>query len=101
MTTSEYNTEFYPKYSAAICMLDSIENTLHKLKDQEDVRYQFSCSGWNKDSIKFLEDAVVYYGKSMAEQAVKETVGAVLIYGSCGDVTPIKKSDCIKEIEII
>ena len=79
MTTLEYNEEFYPKYSGAVCMLGSIENTLAKCKDPEDVRYQFSCSGWSKESITFLKEAVEAYKNETVRKAIKETVGRELI----------------------
>ena len=74
MTTSEYNKTFYPKYSNAECMLLGIENTLSKCKDPENVRYQFSCSGWSKESIAFLREAVAFYNESVKKEAIEETI---------------------------
>ena len=80
MTTRDYNTKFYPRYSAAICALGSIPNTLAKCENPENVKYQFSCSGWNENTINFLEEAVSYYKESIKEKTIKETIGCNLIY---------------------
>ena len=61
MTIYKYNTNFYPKYSAAYSMLNNIEHALEKCENPEDVKYQFSCIGLNEDTINFLIEAVIYY----------------------------------------
>ena len=50
-----------------------------KCKDPEDVRYQFSCSGWSKASIAFLKEVVEAYKNETVRKAIKETVGCDLI----------------------
>ena len=51
-----------------------IENTLSKCKDPENVRYQFSCSGWSKESIAFLHEAVAFYNEGVKKEAIEETI---------------------------
>lgn len=55
-------------------MLLGIENTLSKCKDPEDVRHQFSCSGWSKESIAFLHEAVAFYNEGVKKEAIEETI---------------------------
>lgn len=80
MTIYEYNKNFYPKYSAACCMLNNIEHALAKCENPEDVKYQFSCIGLNEDTINFLIEAINYYREGIKNKAIKESVGCDVIY---------------------
>lgn len=56
MTVKEFNENFWPQYNKAVSFVNCMEHALQKSDDN--ARMQMRVIGWDKDTQKFLLDAL-------------------------------------------
>lgn len=56
MTVKEFNEHFWPQYNKAVSFVNCMDHALQKSDDN--ARMQMKVIGWDKDTQKFLLDAL-------------------------------------------